>query len=201
MTKTLLRAAIIINILIILDSWYFSYKFYLLGEPLWQQESFRGWFVYASIINFLGMFILAFYFKSKGYTSALKILIGIALAAVFGTVVTYQVIGTGIETRWVDHMAFASMQIVGLLYAIALINSNVSERPYLKLLGQALCVYVPITVTLYILFFTSTNPEFRNTINGIFAWTEPLSSLLLLLYLANFVDELKVLNKSHMQVA
>ncbi len=201
MNKTVLRAAIIFNILIILDSWYFNYKFYLLGEPLWQQESFRGWFIYTSVINFIGIFTLGLYFKLKEYSKAFNTVIFIAIGSLFSTIIAYQVIGTGLPPGWLDHTAFAVLQAIGLIYAITLINSKVNERPYLKLLGQALCVYIPISTTLYILFFTSPNLEFQNTINSIFSWAEPLSSLLLLLYLANFVDELKVLNKRHMQVA
>lgn len=201
MYKTVLKLGILISVIILLNDLYFCYKQYFLREDVWMQPYFRGWFTFSSAINFIGIFILGYYFKMKGYAKVLNGLIAIAIVTSLGTFHTYQAIGIDKLPGLLDHIVTGGVYVTGFIYAIILIKSNAKERPHLRLLGNLLCIFFPFSATLYILFFVSSSPEFRASINEIWAWSETLGNSLPVLYLLNFISELKEVSTSETQLA
>ena len=191
MYKSLLRLGIIVTIIFVLLGWFYCYRYYYLEEPLWQQLSFRPWLLFSFVINFIGIFVISAYFKIKGYKNALAAMVAITISAIYGFIVAYQAIGSGAEAGLNDHIAYGSAFLTNSIFAWVLINSKVSERPYLKTLGKVLFIYLPVELVLYLLYFTTADGGVKASVDHAFGWLEPIGFAIAILEILNYVSELR----------
>ncbi|WP_462248109.1 hypothetical protein [Ekhidna sp.] len=200
MSRSLLKAGIIFTLILVLDGLIYSYYYYQTEGQIWMDIAFRKWLIIGYSLGFIVTILLAIYFKSKNYRVLFIITIIEIPITIFRFINDYQAVGSE-EIGLLFHTSVIAIQLIGLAFAIALISTIAREQRYLRLVGQVLCVFIPIVLTLYILYWTSSSADIKVTIGNIFLWLEPAGQFIPIFYALNFMDELKKLPKNQMQVA
>ena len=168
-----------------------------LGAQIFYRQSFLPWFKLVTITYFVGLLVLLKYYQHKKYwiTFSAGIIFTIASSCyfilIYDRLVTRELVGFYI-------IAYLLLLGVSILYSVSLIFSNAGERPWLKAVG---ILGIILQLVLVSTFFGRMNfPGFQLvfTLEKIRQWASLAYNLLPFLFIINFLGELRLLKKEHL---
>lgn len=173
-----------------LYSMFHAFNYFQIGNAVYEHPHIIKWHLLGFALDVPVFIVLFYYFRHKDYNHAFSVLIVLAV-----TVLIFHITGyTWLQGRvWGMQDKVSFMLLLGVLtiYGFVLIYSNASERPYLKKIGYFISVFTPIVATMYVLIITNNDTWLQETLNYAFRWAELIGSIIPILYIFNFLRELK----------
>lgn len=166
-----------------------SILYLLAGGALFTFDSFDNWFLISAAVSFGGSLILLKYYHYKKYTSTFWITILSMLASLFQQGLFYLIIsGEHALQRYYIFVIF-SVLLIGGAYALSLMFSRAAQRKWLKRAGFCGLVITCTLLILIIISVVSSDVPLKIAIQKGIEWIGLLASVLPLLLMLNFVDE------------
>jgi hypothetical protein len=166
----------------------------LLGPAIFSLESFPIWFLVTNAITLATSYFLLKYYYDKRfrvtfYTGTIAILTGLCHA-----VVIYVMLTSGGLENFVMPTLFLSI-VANIVYAVSLMASSARKRLWLKIAGYA--IFLTSLVVGAVLNWGLNNSEVQldGSLEKFIQRVSLVGSLIPLLYILNFMGELKVLKE------
>ena len=164
--------------------------FFRRGAEMGELPSFLNWIVVTGVIQIAASIFVLKYFHYKKYQLVFVTGIIITIAGFWYVIMLYMM--RLLETVFYPSLLIANA--VGVLYGIGLIFSKAGERIWLKVAGIVTILNSLVYISV-ILWFT-ISPEVKNspTVINIWEWHSFLHAIIPMLFIMNFLDEVKNLN-------
>lgn len=166
----------------------------LLGPGLFSLESFPIWFLVTNVITLAASFFLLKYYYHKQYQATLYTATIAILASLSHAVVIYIMLTSGALGSWVMPTLFLSI-VANMVYAISLMASRARKKIWLKTEGYSMFLICLLAGAAFIWGMNNLEVQVDGTLEKIVQRFSLISSLLPLLYILNFMGELKALKK------
>lgn len=164
------------------------------AAQMYMQEAFVGCFLVQAVVSLLAsLFILRYYYYRKYWltfsTAAIHFIGSLCFFIVFfrmlqaGTLVNYY------------FPALIFYLSAGILYALSLMFSNAGKRLWLKIAGAIFLIIGIILLSALTWNLTTQDSEVKGILEKVGSWTSIVGSLIPVLFIINFLDELKTANK------
>lgn len=164
------------------------------GAKMFYLKAILPWLFLVATVNFAALFMLARYYQQKKYKAAFLMTVVMGLAYLFYFVVVYQML-TGNNVTAYYSTTYQLMLLAGMVHAVVLIFSNVRERTWLKAAGVFGFIFGIIQFSVFLGVMNSQSFRLRETLEEVQLWVALMSSSLLMLFIMNFWDELKMIGK------
>jgi len=166
--------------------------FYLqAGVPMLRLHAYNTWFIMANIAFTIGSILLLKYYYYRNYLFAFfSGIIGV-ITTLTQSAILYNALAGGSLVVYYAPARFISLSAV-ILYAISLIFSEARKRIWLKLAGisSAIIGAVLLSILIYSRYAHLVN---TNILAKVYQWTAMAGWLVLVLFIMNFLSELKLL--------
>lgn len=161
-----------------------------LAGQIYGQEAFVPSFLTQNVIYLLGSFFILKYYHYRKYWFTFSTAGMHVTAFLCFSVVVYRILeARATDTYYIP--AFLLFISVGILYALGLMFSNAGKRFWLKTAGAAFLVIELILLSTLILYLKTHANEVKGMIEKVQGWTSVFASLAPILFIMNFLDELK----------
>jgi len=162
---------------------------------LFQLDTYSSWFIVSAVTAFAleGIFIKYFYDKKYKYAFILNV-VGLGIMIAHTYVIYGQLIGKDYQNFW--YVTVILVMVINLLFGLCFVYSRAKERHYLKISGVVLFILAIFYSTLLVSSWTSGSPELKASMNRIFPWLELSTIIFAVLYILNFLSELKELQEN-----
>lgn len=169
------------------------------GARILYLRAFMPWFFLEAVINFAALAVLARYYQQKKYKAAFSIAVILGIASLFYFVVTYHLL-TGNVLAAHYSTAYQLLLLAGMVHAVVVTFSNVSERPWLKAAGILGFILGVIHLSVFWGIIYSQSFSIRDALAKAQLWIALVGNSLLALYIMNFWDELKKIDKENDEI-
>jgi len=166
----------------------------LLGTDIVVLDSFIAWFVVANITAVMGSILLLKYFYCRNYRFAFFTGIITATANLGLSIIVYIILTSG-ELRSYYTLALLFSLCISIIYAAGLVFSKTRGRFWLKVAGVYFFVISVVLVSILIADMYSPVAQANIILRKIGQWASRAVGLVPILYMMNFLDEIKILNK------
>lgn len=172
-----------------------SLIFLLSGQPIYTIPYSKFWLILYMILQIVLTFIILKYYQHKEYRLAFYSYIIVAIASIYQLSLLFGLlIGTAVLVSFYPTSILLFFG-TSLLYALSLIFSGATTRPWLKALGILMCLFVLILIPMFII--GKNDPQFmlsKGNLYEIYMWISICASMLPAFYIMNFRNELKEFN-------
>jgi poly(3-hydroxybutyrate) depolymerase len=199
MNRHLYSFAIFFAVLYTIISVIHSLLYFQLGIQLYAQESYPAWYLCAFGIFFIGWLTLLKYYHYKKFTFAFWTALISIIAIMLQAMVVYSVL-MGVREMIVLYVPVILLAIGGsMLAGASLLFSPAGERPWLKVAG--IVALVQGLVLAATIMWSMSPPDLQKNFltEKIHQWTALVSSFVPLLFVMNFLNELKLLKKQSVE--
>lgn len=158
-------------------------------------ESFTGWFFVVTISSIIGSCLLLKYFHYRMYWFAFSALIFATLVSLCQSTLFYFIISGAKQLQ--TYYVFVVFLVLGaaIIYSISLIFSSAAQKRWLKVAGVFTLFMNCILLTTVIGSVNSHEAEVRIALEKTVQWIALAGSLLPVIFILNFLEEIKNLEK------
>nr|WP_068891136.1 dienelactone hydrolase family protein [Pedobacter panaciterrae] len=173
---------------------------FLLGAQIFTQESFLPWFIVTNVIGvFMAVLILKYYQVNKYWLAFSVGVIATISTLIHASVICITLISRQQHPYYLPTLIFSL--IAGSLYGISLVFSIAGERLWLKLAGIYLFILNLLVGISVIWAVSSPSLETYTVIEKLGPWFSLGGSLIPILFILNFRDELTLLRNSNADIS
>ncbi len=194
MNRNLYFSGIFLAALSCIITFFQSYIYFKLGRQLYTQESFLIWYLILSLISLAGTLILLKYLHYKKFTFAFRTGSVSLIAAVLHFAVAYSLRMIGMELLNLYVPIVLLFSATSIAYSAGLTFSSTRKRLWLRTAGIFGLVLSIGTVSVILWNMTPT-PESSTMAEKTYPWISLAGAIAPLLYMMNFISELKSLGK------
>jgi predicted esterase len=167
-----------------------------LGPQTFGLDSYPLWFLVVNAVMLVASLFLLVYYRLKKYNvSFFAGLVDLVVTICFGVVI-YSLLTDGVLRNYYTP-AFMAMIVTGIVYGGSLAFSASGKRPWLKTAGVSIFILKLILGAIFIWGMISQNVNRFETTEKIVQWFSFAGSLVLTLFVLNFLTELKTLKKEN----
>jgi hypothetical protein len=163
-----------------------------LGPNMFKQESFPSWFLVVNIFSMLGASFLLKYFHHKQYRFTLVAGTLAVLTTLGLSLVTYLLLMVRAPENWYLPVLFLSL-LTGMVYSASLIVPPAGKIIWLKSAGLSLLLINLLTGSSITWILIDPQIQTSGSLEKMEQWTYLVSSLVPLLFMMCFSQELKLL--------
>jgi hypothetical protein len=194
MNKSYYYFGIFIFGLYVLTSLFQNVIYIQIGPTSFSLGAFLPMFFLMNGINILGTLVLLKYYRYRKYensfwTTILSAATAIILSFIFYNMVTNKQFNDYYFPAYFVFLGFA------ILNSFTLIFSNSGKRFWLKATGIVSLIAGIVLTALLTWFVSISDVHLRQTLDNVASWISPGFSLIPVLIIMNFVDELKILKE------
>jgi len=164
--------------------------FFRLGAGMGELPSFLNWIMVTGVVQIAASIFVLKYYHYKKYQLVFVTGIIIAVAGFWYAIMLYMM--RLLET--VFYPSIIAANVVGVLYGICLIFSKAGERKWLRVAGIVTIVNSLVYISVILWFTISPEVRYSPTVLNIWEWHSFLHAIIPMLFIMNFLDELKNLN-------
>lgn len=169
-----------------------SYTVLKVGEAIYQLPSITNWFVVNAALSMVGLIILLKYYQHKKYWYAFSTGLLYALAVLFSLLSVYTALNGGDIADYYIYLHFTVLT-TGIIHASSLFYSRAGKRYWLRAAGLYMLVLGIVSLFFLIGRMNIQDVEIYGVLIAIQQWTSLAGSLLPVLFILNFLRELKEL--------
>jgi predicted esterase len=164
--------------------------FFRLDAGMGALPSFLNWIMVTGLVQIAAsIFVLKYYYYKK-YQLVFVTGIIITVAGFWYAIMLYMM--RLLET--VFYPSIVASAVVGVLYGIGLIFSKAGERTWLRMAGIVTILNSLVYIAVILWFTISPEVRYSPTVLNIWEWHSFLHAIIPMLFIMNFLDELKNLN-------
>jgi len=164
--------------------------FFRLDAGMGALPSFLNWIMVTGVIQVAASIFVLKYYHFKKYQFVFVTGTIIAVAGFWYSIMLYMM-------RLLESVFYPSIvasAAVGILYGIGLIFSKAGERKWLRVAGIVTILNSVVYIAVILWFTISPEVRFSPTVLNIWEWHSFLHAFIPMLFIVNFLDELKNLN-------
>lgn len=191
MTRAFYNYAIFFAILNCIISLFQSTVYFRLGAQIYYLESFIPWFVCVNLISAAGLFLILLYYRYCNFVFSFWALSGFIGTTIFQSFVVFGMLMGSSQYGSLYLPAMLLSLCSGLVYSLSLITKPAGRRFWLKSVGVFGTVLGLVMIVTLIWSVNPTTPEKNRMVEKIVRLTSLIGSLGPLLFVMNFVVELK----------
>jgi hypothetical protein len=166
-----------------------SILYLLVGGSLFMFESYTNWFWLFAAISFGDSLILLKYYHYKQYTFTFWIATFSMLAVLFQQGLFYLILSGEHELQRYYAFAMFSVLVINIAYSLSFMFSQAAQRKWLKRAGFSGFAITCTLLVLVLISVASSDMPLKISIQKAIEWIGLLASILPLLLMLNFVDE------------
>ncbi len=200
MTKRFYQVASFLLALLLTASLWQQRMFLQIGGNLYTLEAFPVWLLCASTLSLLSSLCLLRYYQAKGYrftflAASIATLVNLCLGVVFYIIL----VSRELERYYIPLLLFYLGW--GMVYAMSLLFSRAGKRFWLKMAGGYMFLIGLLLLTSILWHELTQDVELKATLEQMAQWLSMAGSLLPLLFIFNFLGELKQVKGDEMQTS
>ena len=163
-----------------------------LGPQIFTLQSFAEWLLVTYIISLIGSLFLLKYYHYKKYWFTFSTGTIATITLLCHVIIIYVILVAG---AWQSYNipTLILFLVAGIVYAISLIFSRAGKRPWLKAAGVFMLIIDVVLLSALIWGMNSPEVQTNGTLEKIIQWISLAGSLGPVLFIMNFLGELKLL--------
>ena len=173
----------------------------LIGGQLYTLPAFIGWFFLVNIIAFISVLCLLRYYQYKKYWVTFSMGIVPLIANLSLELVIYRILESHVWTTYYVPAIFFYLG-ANILFALSLLLSNAGKSFWLKMTGIFSLIICLILLLPFIWHILYPIALINSTLEKVAQWTEIAGALIPVLFIMQFITEIKLLNteKTHIPI-
>jgi hypothetical protein len=180
------------------EIWTFIFAFHL-GPEIYKLESYVSWFLIGSITAFIGSILLLKYYYDQNYRLAFITGIIAVIANFIYTTAFYIGLTSGELTSYLMPVLLLYLCTI-VVYAASLIFSNTRIRPWLMLAGIFGLVIGLMVIFALVGGMYSKNASLISMLGKVTRWTPVAGQVINVMFIMNFVSEIRTLRTENANV-
>lgn len=191
MDRNFYRFGIFLCSLYIAISFFQAFVQFQEGARLFFLQAFLPWFMLVVVMHFAGLSILLKYYHYKKYRAAFLMVIVTAIISLCHFVITYSMLTGDSTLTGYYTITYVLVMATSILFALVLVFSRTAERPWLKVAGIFAITHSITIMATFIWTINAQSLHVRAALEAVHRWGGATASLILVLYIVNFLSEMK----------